>query len=399
MKELEENKEKETYKEIIRKYLLKNKDIYKIKEIKKINISFKRLGGGMNKNYLIKIETEENGEKYEFFFRCFDKLINDAFDRKKEAEIIKSLGEVGYGPKLLDFDYQNERYRIDEYLSNSIELPSEQIFNENILNDLIIILNYYSKISDIYKYEINEEKKSIELFQTGKNHFYIKKNIYDNTINNIYYKSKEKFDKFMNQYNKSSLRNDILNDNNMNKIKNIINNFPNLFSSFFNQKGFFVLNHHDLHQLNILLNKKTNKIFIIDNELCCLSLIGFDIIFYLNMSLFKFFPNYEYYPDLMNYDKFYSIYQKYVEYFMKKNQDWINQNQERFNYIQLLAKEKYFCELLCVVNLFLFIISLLELNFNEENISGNKDIFFINALNVIQLFELSYDKYNIVKNN
>ena len=253
MKESEENKEKETYKEIIRKYLLKNKDIYKIKEINKINISFKRLGGGMNKNYLIKIETEENGEKYEFFFRCFDKLINDAFDRKKEAEVIKTLGEIGYGPKLLYFDYQNERYRIDEYLADSIELPSEQIFNENILNDLIIILNYYSKISDIYKYEINEEKKSIELFQTGKNHFYIKKNIYDNTINNIYYKSKEKFDKFMNQYNKSSLRNDILNDNNMNTIKNIINNFPNLFSSFFNQKGFFVLNHHDLHQLKYII--------------------------------------------------------------------------------------------------------------------------------------------------
>jgi len=284
-------------------------------------------------------------------------------------------------------------------LADSIELPSEQIFNENILNDLIIILNYYSKISDIYKYEINEEKKSIELFQTGKNLFYIKKNIYDNTINNIYYKSKEKFDKYINQYNKSSLRNDILNDNNMNKIKNIINNFPNLFSSFFNQKGFFVLNHHDLHQLNILLNKKTNKIFIIDNELCSLSLISFDIIFYLLVSLFKFVPNYEYYPNLMNYDKFYWIYQKYVECFTKENKDWINQNQDRLNYIQLLSKEKYFCELLCVVNLFLFIISSLELNFNEENIFGNKDIFFINSLNVIQLFELSYDKYIIAKNN
>jgi len=70
MKESKENKEKENYKEIIRKYLLKNKDIYKIKEIKKINISFKRLGGGMNKNYLIKIENEE---KYEFFL---DVLIN-----------------------------------------------------------------------------------------------------------------------------------------------------------------------------------------------------------------------------------------------------------------------------------------------------------------------------------
>ena len=53
----------------------------------------------------------------------------------------------------------------------------------------------------------------------------------------IIYIVKEKFDNFMNQYNKSSLRNEILNDNNMNKIKNIINNFPNLFSSFLIKKN------------------------------------------------------------------------------------------------------------------------------------------------------------------
>lgn len=395
MKDLKDNKEKDIDKMIIINYILKNKDIYKIKDINKIIIHIERLGGGMNKNYLIKIENEENGKKYKFFFRSFDKLINNSFDRKKEAEIIKKLGEAGYGPKLLEFDYKNERYRIDEYLSDSIQLPSEQIFNENIINDLIKIINHYSKISDIFKYEIIEKKKAIKLFQTGKNPFYIKKNIYDNTINNIYYKAKEKFDKFNNQYNKSSLRNDNLN-NNMNKIKDILNNFINLFSSFFNQQGFFVLNHHDLHQLNILLNQETNKIFIIDNELCCLSLIGFDIVFYLLMSLFKFVPYYEYYPNLMDFCKFYSIYQKYVECFEKENQDWINQSQERLNYCQLIEKKKYFCELLCVVNLFLFIISLLELNFNEENISGNKDSFFINALNILQLFEFSYDKYKMI---
>ena len=61
-----------------------------------------------------------------------------------------------YGPKLLDFDYKNETFRIEEYLNEAIDLPYKEIFNENILNELIIILNKYSQITDIYKYEIKE---------------------------------------------------------------------------------------------------------------------------------------------------------------------------------------------------------------------------------------------------
>ena len=87
----------------------------------------------MNKNFLINIENKENNKNMKFFFRAFGKLMNDgAFNRKKEAEIIKKLGEMGYGPKLLDFDYKNERYRIDEYLDNTQNLPLNKIFTKTL---------------------------------------------------------------------------------------------------------------------------------------------------------------------------------------------------------------------------------------------------------------------------
>ena len=185
----------------------------------------------------------------------------------------------------------------------------------------------------------------------------------------------------------------------MNKIKNILNNFKILFSSFFNKSGFFILNHHDLYRLNILKNKITNKIYIIDNELCCLSLIGFDLVWYLIMGLFKYFPKYEYYPNLMNYDKFYSIFQKYLECFIKANQDWINDNEERLKYIYSLKNEKYFCELLCVVNLFGILIGLLDINFNKASIFETCEPFYISVLDRIELYDFSYEKYKNIKDN
>ena len=399
MEELKENKEIKRYEEIIKEYLLKNANIYLIKDIKNISITFKNLGGGMNKNFLIKIYNKENDTTQKLFFRYFGELISDYFDKKKEVQIIKILGDLGYGPKLLEFDYENEKYRIDEFIEDSIELPHNELFNENILKDLIIILNNYSQISDIYKYELIQEnsKNIINLIQEGNKQFKIKNNIYDKMINYVYPRAKKNFEKFNDDYLKNHINDENLNENNINKIKSLTNNFISLFSSFFNNKGFFVLNHTDLYQANILLNKNTNKIYIIDNEFACLNMIGFDIIWYLLMSLFQYYPKYEYFPDLMNYEKFYEIYKKYLECFIQTNIKWINENNERKNYIESLKKEKYFCELLCIANLFAFIIGLIDLQFKEEFIDKSIPPFFVNVLNRIQIFEYSYDKYkNII---
>jgi hypothetical protein len=396
MEDLKDKEEIKKYEKIIKDYLFKNKNIYLIKDIKDISITFKNLGGGMNKNYLIKIENKENNKTKKIFFRYFGDLISSYFDRKREAQIIKILGENGYGPKLLEYDYKNEKYRIDEFIDDSIELTHDKLFNENILKDLIIILNKYSQLSDIYKYELIKENNTnnFNLVQEGNiKQLIITKNIYTNTINNIYHRATKNFEKFNDDYLKSSYQDDNLNENNINKIKNLINNFISLFSSFFNKKGYFILNHSDLYQSNILLNKNTNKIYLIDNEFACLNMIGFDIVWYSLMSIIQYYPKYEYYPELMDYDKFYEIFKKYLECFIETNTKWINENNERKNYIESLKKEKYFCELLCICNLFAFIIGLIDLQFKEEFIDKSIPPFFVCVLNRIKIFEYSYKKY------
>ena len=117
------------------------------------------------------------------------------------------------------------------------------------------------------------------------------------------------------------------------------------------------------------------------------------------MSLFKYYPKYEFFPHLMNYEKFYDVFKKYLGCFIKNNSAWINKSQERMNYIEILKKEKYFCEVLCVANLFAFIIGLNDLDFDKEFVDKTIPPFFVNVLNRMQLFEFSYEKFKQNINN
>ena len=91
MEELKENKEIKRYEEIIKDYLLKNANIYLIKDIKNISLTFQNLGGGMNKNFLIKIYNKENDMYQKLFFRYFGELISDYFDKKKRSSNYKNI--------------------------------------------------------------------------------------------------------------------------------------------------------------------------------------------------------------------------------------------------------------------------------------------------------------------
>jgi hypothetical protein len=55
------------YEKIIKKYLYAHKDEYLINNIDDINIDFKKLGGGMNKNYLIKITEKKTNIIKKYF--------------------------------------------------------------------------------------------------------------------------------------------------------------------------------------------------------------------------------------------------------------------------------------------------------------------------------------------
>ena len=253
---------------------------------------------------------------------------------------------MGYGPKLLEYDLKNNKYRMDEYIDNSRELFYNEIFEENILKNLIILVNKYSQICNIYKFELFTENKntnnnSIKLLKEGNKKFEINYNIYDNIINNIYPKAKNIFEKFNKDYMKSSFKeNENLNEKYINKIKNLLNDFRKIFCSFLNKKGFFCLNHNDIYNVNILLNKfDNNKLYLIDNEFASLNLIGFDVAFYLVMSLFQYYPKYEYFPGRLNYEKFNEIFKQYLDIFISTNFDWINKDNERKLYIEKIKKK------------------------------------------------------------
>ena len=117
---------------------------------------------------------------------------------------------------------------MDEYIDNSRELFYNEIFEENILKNLIILVNKYSQICNIYKFELFTENKntnnnSIKLLKEGNKKFEINYNIYDNIINNIYPKAKNIFEKFNKDYMKSSFKeNENLNEKHINKIKNLL---------------------------------------------------------------------------------------------------------------------------------------------------------------------------------
>ena len=128
---------------------------------------------------------------------------------------------------------------MDEYIDNSRELFYNEIFEENILKNLIILVNKYSQICNIYKFELFTENKntnnnSIKLLKEGNKKFEINYNIYDNIINNIYPKAKNIFEKFNKDYMKSSFKeNKNLNEKHINKIKNLLNDFRKIFLFFF----------------------------------------------------------------------------------------------------------------------------------------------------------------------
>jgi len=53
MEKLEENEKQKIYEEIIKGYLLRNGEHYSISNINEVIMKFKKLGGGMNKNFLV----------------------------------------------------------------------------------------------------------------------------------------------------------------------------------------------------------------------------------------------------------------------------------------------------------------------------------------------------------
>ena len=135
----------------IRKFFLSSKKLRTPE--KYIGVELKKIGGLSNVNYIAVVkDMSTNGKIAKVLFRKFGALSEGA-NHELEKEITNYLAKKGMGPKFL-YEEPNGKYRIVEFLDNTITIPRTQGLDPKILNKLFPIINAYSLISYTYKYTI-----------------------------------------------------------------------------------------------------------------------------------------------------------------------------------------------------------------------------------------------------
>ena len=247
----------------IKKYIISSEK-YNIEE-NNVEIELIQIGGFSNMNYKAIIKNTITGDIIEqIFYRKFCSKfasLSDSINHELESKITKYLAEKGYGPKLLYEDSNN--YNISEFLVDTITLPLEKCFDQNILEQLISILNYFILFSNSYNYKINEKDNVLNLIKNNSNEkdIYFTKNQFQKSFD-IYEKTKSSFKVFVDEFKqKYSEEKNPKEWADVGLVQNYLDNFRNYFYLNYPSKGFLVLNHNDVFRFNILLREKENKIF------------------------------------------------------------------------------------------------------------------------------------------
>jgi len=373
---------------VILKNFLEN-NMNNINEIQ-YELDFIPLFGLSNLNYLVKVINKKSKTLLkELFYKSFGE-ISELVDRDTEREIIDCLSSKNLTPVIFETD--NATYRIEEYIENSDVLPRNLIKEDFIIEKIFDILIEYSKITPICSFTIVPEEFRISYgfpFQQLN-----KKNFFDKCLYLMYEKAKTNFEKFnfeLSENSHSFLKEEEITK--INKIKHYMENYKDLLIKVFPKKGIFSLCHNDLHRLNILLNKETQKLIIIDHEFACMNLPGFDIVNYMIGTKFdytiKVFPFYEFKEEMTEND-FAENYQVFLK-FMKKFEieHSIDTYNESFSLFQKCKKPKYFYRIVCLVCLLWIIIIIKNLNYEDLN-QKNKYDRLSNGIDLIFIFEKAY---------
>jgi len=102
-------------------------------------------------------------------------------------------------------------------------------------------------------------------------------------------------------------------------IENLFLNYKKIFVDVFPKNNLLVLNHNDVHRLNILKNINDGELMILDHEYAGLNLIGVDIVNYLIESNFDYtkkeYPFFSFNNQPMDLENYFSYFQKFLEDF------------------------------------------------------------------------------------
>ena len=369
---------------------------YNIEE-KYFEISLKNLGGLSNKNFIVTITNKTTKEIIDqILYRKFGE-ISDVVERDLETMIINKLSEIGIAPKIYEID-PNGNFRIEQYLSNTSPIKKIEEFDNHIINQIIHILNNFSLIANVYKYEIlNNKIVHNPIFQNDEEDKKIKKistDMFNKCMNEMYNKALKNFKIFSEEFIKTIPR-----ENNkelyldFEKFDYYMKNYHNIFLDIFPKNGYMILCHNDIHRLNLIIRQNDKKIFLLDYEYACLNLIGNDFANYMNESCYIYENNYQFTKEKIDFEKYYNLYKLYINEFINTHK-FMNNIEECKLFLNEIQTKKYYLKLHCVINLFWFLYCVIYLDFEELNKDKKNFFYFIHGIHRMYHFEIAKNEIN-----
>lgn len=369
----------------IRKFFISSKKLRTPE--KYIGVQLKKIGGLSNINYIAVVkDMSSNGKIAQVLFRKFGALSEGA-NHDLETAITQYLAKKGIGPKLL-YEEPNGKYRIVEYLEDTITIPRSKGLDPKLLDKLFPIINAYTLISYTYKYKIKGDNISLTQVKDGikDKRISISKNQYDICVREWLEKAKQCYKTFTDQFRqKISKEKEPDQWADMELVQYYLDNFHSAFNKNFPPEGFLVLSHNDTHRLNFLLRKKDQKLFILDHEYAYLNLPGNDMANYLNETLFNYEPDYYCTLDKIDFDKTYQIYIKFIEQF-NQGHKFIENEEGGKEFLKKIKTKKYFIQLYNIINLYYCLWSLCYVDFPAYEKDHHGEYYFVHGVDRIKVF-------------
>lgn len=383
-------------KENIKNYI-KSAKKYNIPE-ENIGVDIKKIGGLSNINYSAIVKNVETDERIvQLLYRKFGAL-SDSVNHELEITIIKYLANKGYGPKLLH-EVPGD-YRLSEYLVGTTSIPKEKGLDKSLLDKLIHILNLFTSISYTYRYKANGDQISLIPIDDGikEKRIEVNKNQYLNCMVDWLEKARTVYKKFTDQFRlKYSKEKHQKEWADVELVQHYLDNFKEYFLQNFPSKGFFVLNHNDTHRLNLLLRKKDQKLFLIDQEFAFLNLPGNDMANYLNEVFFNYEPDYYCSLDKLDFNKTYMFYEKFIEQFIQGHK-FLEKQEGGKEFLKTIKTKKYFIQLTNIINLYFFLWSFCYTDFAAWDKDHYGEYYFVHGVDRIKFYLAGMKEIEKIKN-
>ena len=219
------------------------------------------------------------------------------------------------------------------------------------------------------------------------------KNFFDFVVDDLYTKAMTMFNQFvlkaqehLSEDSNKELFNDIL------LLKIYLTNFRSIVHDIFPKSGHMTMSHNSIWNKNLLKLKNYQKykkrIMVIDHEFASLNLIGYDIVNYMNETLFEYLPKYKFNQENYDFTYFYGVFKRYMEKFQIIRPELGVTLNSNYNIDQ---SEKYFTQLFCLNHLFWMLYSCVYLNF-EKHVAGQGFNFLQHAVDRIKCYEMGMKK-------